>query len=103
MAFRRHRSQVASGGDAEVDITDWDESEIQVTIHDVTVATSTITFTGMPAKTDEYQPIKDADGNALTVDLTDSDAARTFILKGNLSKVKAESATGAYTLLVGAL
>ena len=93
------KSADSSSGVATVDISGWFVSKVQVSIHDVTTGTGTVTLTAMPAGTDEFQPITDG-----TADLSDSGAVLTFTIDGNVSQIKATSSQSgdAFTLLVGA-
>lgn len=71
---------------------------VQVTLHDITTGTGTVTLTVMPTGTDEYQPVTDG-----TIDLSDSDAPKTVTIAGAIAAIKATSSSSsdAFTLLVG--
>lgn len=75
-----------------------DRGGVQVTLHDITTGTGTVTITVMPAGTDEYQPVTGG-----TIDLSGSSAPKTVLIQGAVLAVKASSSSSsdAFTLLVG--
>jgi hypothetical protein len=73
---------------------------VQVTLHDITVGSGTVTITAMPGGTNEYQPV--ADG---TVDLSDDTAPKTLLIQGSFDAIKATSSSSsdAFKLVVGGI
>lgn len=106
MPFSRlNRESASSSGVATVDISDVNVRNLpegniplQVTVHDITTGTGTVTISVMPSGTDEFQPV--ADGTALLSSATDP---KTFTILGWIDQVKATSSSSSdvFKLLVG--
>lgn len=92
------KSAASVSGVAIVSIAERQERLFQVTIHDVTTGTGTVTLTVIPAGTDEYQAVEEG-----TVLLSDATAPKTFTIEGGVDAVKATSSSSSdvFTLLVG--
>lgn len=69
-------SDASVDGVASIDTSGWHANALQVSVHNVTTGTGTVTIQVKPAGVDEWQAVIGA-----TVDLTDATAPRTFTLE----------------------
>lgn len=107
MGFPVRKSEASVSGTAEVDISGWAETAIQITVRDVSVGVDTAAVLYVKRSgASEYRKAKTSAGEVITVDLsaTPADADWDFTCEESIDAVKLVSAQSGdqFTLHVGA-
>lgn len=106
MPFQAKVEAQSSSGIAVADISGWEPGlkPSQLTIKDVTTGTGTASLFGMAGGADAFEPLKDANGDAVTVALSGVSTTITYTLEAiyNHIKVASDASGDSFTIVVGA-